>query len=186
MVLHKDRSGWAELDYQRHILPHIDWASIEEPDPQSALPDPARRESATVDVGDAPTVFHGAQELSIDKTINISWFARRLSDVMPNAWQTARVARRLVERLRAAGENDGQIYDRRSYLVYALREHVKDRVEAQAESVFRNKLRKGDIRFDLEAGQPNFRMKESYEIPITEQSGLMGRNDGQPVATQSV
>ena len=182
VVLHKSGRDWADLDYQKHILPHLDWASIEAPDSQGALPDRAQRQSATVDVGDTPPVFHGAQDLIIDKTINISWFARRLSDVIPNAWQAARIASDLVKRLRNAGEDDDHIYDRRSYLAYALREHVKGFVETQAERVFRDKLSKGEIRFDLEAGQPNFRMKEKpYEIPVPASDGLLGRNDGMAV-----
>ncbi len=181
LVLHKNDGGWVELDYQRHILPHVDWASIEEPNPKGSLPDPAKRESAAVDVGDTPTVFYTPQELFIDKTVSISYFARRLSDVMPNAWQAARVAGGLVKRLRDAGDDDDHIYDRRSYLAYALQEHVKGLVEKQAESVFRAKLSKGEIRFDLQAGQPNFRMKESYEIPVSTSDGLMSRNDGMPV-----
>ena len=181
LVLHKDGDGWIELDYQRHILPRVDWASIAEPDSKNAFPDRAKRQSATVDVGDTPTIFHDSQDLIIDKTVSISWFARRLSDVMPNAWQAARVAGSLVKRLRDAGEDDDQIYDRRSYYSYALREHVKDLVEEQAERVFRDKLSKGEIRFDLEAGRPNFRMKESYEIPVPASDGLLSRNDGMPV-----
>ena len=192
MVLHHDGKDWIELDYQRHILPRIDWAAITEPDPQGALADPAKRQTASVDVGDALPVFHESQELYIDKTVNVSWFARRLSDITPNAWQASRIVRQLVDRLRSAGETDGQIYDRRSYLAYALREHVKDKVESRAERIFRDKLRHGDIRFDLETGQPNFRMKESYEISVPENYGLITARDGrqlqlnlfEPVYTQ--
>ena len=181
MVLHKSGNSWAELDYQRHILPHIDWASITEPDPQSTLREAAQRQSASVDVGGALPIFHESRELYIDKTVLISWFARRLSDVMINPWQASRVIRQLMERLRGAGETDEQIYDRRSYLDYALREHVKREVETQAERAFHDKLRQGEIRFDLEAGQPNFRMVESYDIPITDDYGLMAGNNGLPV-----
>ncbi len=181
LVLHKDGGDWIELGYQRHILPRVDWASIVEHDPQSVFPDSAKRQSATVDVGDTPTIFHAPQELVIDKTVSISWFARRLSDVMPNAWQASRIAGNLVRRLRAEGEDDDHIYDQRSYHAYALREHVKGLVEEQAERIFRDKLSKGEIRFDLQAGQPNFRMKESYEIPVAVSDGLLGRNDGRLV-----
>ena len=181
MVLHKSGNRWAELDYQRHILPHIDWSSITEPDPQSTLWEAAQRQSASVDVGDAPPIFHESRELYIDKTVLISWFARRLSDVMINPWQASRVIRQLTERLRGAGETDEQIYDRRSYLAYALREHVKREVETQAEQVFHAKLRQDQIRFNLDAGQPNFRMVENYEIPISHDYGLMAGNDGLPV-----
>ena len=192
LVLHQDGANWTELDYQRHILPRIDWAAIAEPDPQSTLPDPAKRQTASVDVGDTLPVFHESQELYVDKTVNVSWFARRLSDITPNAWQASRIAQQLVNRLRSAGETDAQVYDRRSYLAYALREYVKDEVEKRAERIFRDKLRQGEIRFDLETGQPNFRMKEAYEISAPDDYGLMTGNNGrqlqlslfEPVYTQ--
>ena len=181
LVLHKNGDSWRELDYQQHILPSISWTAIDAPDPQASLPDRARRQTASVDVGDALPVFHGDQELFIDKTLRIAWFARRLSDVVPNPWQATRVAQSLMGKLHQAGDTDDEIYDRRSYLAYALREYVTDTLEKQAERVFGDKLRAGEIRFDLEAGQPNFRMVESYEIPITDDYGLMAGNDGMPV-----
>ena len=192
LVLHQDGANWTELDYQRHILPLINWAAITAPDPQGALADPAKRQTASVDVGDTLPVFHESQELYIDKTVNVSWFARRLSDITLNAWQASRIAVHLIERLRAAGETDAQIYDQRSYMAYALREYVKDEVESRAERVFHDKMQQGEIRFDLETGQPNFRMTESYDISVPEDYGLMTGNDGrqlqlslfEPVYTQ--
>ena len=181
MVLHKDGDDWVELDYQKHILPRIYWDSITEPDPQGSLPDAAQRQSASVDVGDAPPIFHQSQQLYIDKTLNISWFARRLSDVAPNPWQAARISKQLLNMLRSSGQTDDQIYDHRSYLAYALRDYIKEEVETRAERVFRDKLLQGEIRFDLETGQPNFRMRESYVIPITNDYGLLAGNDGRQV-----
>ena len=181
LVLHKDGGDWTELDYQRHILPGIDWNAIDAPDPQGSFPDRATRQSATVDVGDALPVFHADRELHIDKTVRITWFARRLSDVVPNPWQSARIAQQLVEKLRSDGDNDDEIHDRRSYLAYALREYVTDVLEHQAEQVFHKKLQQGEIRFDLEAGKSNFRMVERYEIPVVTEAGLLARNNGRPV-----
>ena len=181
LVLHKTAGKWVELDYQRHILPVIDWDAIEAPDPQDSLPDRARRESATVDVGQDMPVVHPDRELHIVKEVQISWFARRLGDVVPNPWQSARLVRQLIEKLVAAGDTDNEIYDRRSYLAFALREHTAKKLEQQAERVFRRKVRNGEVRFDLDAGQPNFRMVESYEIPISDDYGLMARNDGRPL-----
>ena len=172
LVLHKDGDSWRELDYQQHILPCIDWTAIDAPDPQSSLPNHARMQSASVDLGDVPPVFHADRELFIDKTLRISYFARRLSDIVPNTWQSARIVQQLAEKLRAGDDSDDEIYDRRSYLSFALREHVAEQVEEQAESVFRRKLQAGTIRFDLEAGQPNYCMLDSYEITTTDLFGL--------------
>ena len=42
----------ANYDYERHILPHIEWESIEAPDPQSTFPERAKYETEFVDVGE--------------------------------------------------------------------------------------------------------------------------------------
>ena len=181
LVLHSDGVDWLEMDYQRHILPGVDWGAIEAPDPQSSFPERARWRWATVDVGDALPVFHADRELYIDKTVRISWFARRLSDVVPNPWQAARISRQLMEKLRAAGDADDAIHDRRSYLAFALREYVAKAVERQAEEVFRDKLSSREIRFDLEAGQPNFRMVDTYEVPVPGDAGGLLHPDGRPI-----
>ena len=143
VVRHRDGDRWIQLNYQAHILPHIDWAAIEPPDPQSSTPQSVQRQSATVDVGEVAPVFHPEQEPYIDKTVSVSDFARRLSDIMPNLWQAARIAQQMHERLRADGETEAEIYDRRSYLAYMLREHVKSEVEAQKANVYEPTLALG-------------------------------------------
>ena len=167
-VLHQEGAGWRELDYQRDILPAINWGAIEPPDPESSLPAAAQRQTASVDVGEPRSVTLQRSNLDVDKTVELSYFARRLSDVIPNPWHASRVARRLIKRLRDKGEDETRIYDRRSYLAYALREGAIDNVERMAEQVFRNKLLGRDIRFDLDAGGPHYRMRESYRIPVSE------------------
>ena len=139
------------------------------------------RQSASVDVGEDTPIIYDERELFIDKTVQLLWFVRRLSDIMPNPWQAARIVSRMVEKLRDSGESNDDIYDQRSHLSFLLREHVAKDVEAQAEQSFRRKLQQGEIRFDLEAGQPNFRMVESYEVPATDNDGLLDRKDGRPV-----
>lgn len=175
-VLHQDGAEWRELDYQRDILPAIDWAAMEPPDPMHSLPAAAKRHTASVDLGDARSVtFKSSTDLVIDKTLELSYFARRLSDVVPNPWQGSRIARRLLLRLRDSGYDETRIYDRRSYLAYALREAVIEGVERMAEHVFRDKLLRWEIRFDLDAGVPHYRMRESYEIPVSESDGALQR-----------
>ena len=180
MVLHKDGDNWIRLNYQAHILPHIDWSAIEPPDPSASAPQSVRRQSATVDVDESPLVFHTEQEPFIEKKISISDFARHLSDIMPNLWQAARIAAQMHKRLRTDGETEESIYDQRSYLAHVLREHVKSEVEKQAEQVFRRKLEQGEIRFDLETQEPNYRMVDSYEIQVHSNDRQLERY-GEPV-----
>ena len=181
LVLHRDDGGWRELDYMRDILPDIDWSAIDAPDIGDSRIERAVRQSATVDIGEMPSIVHAGRELAIDKTPKSSWFARRLSDMVPNPWQATRIARGVLENLRKAGETDDTIYGRRSWLIHALREHVSDRAEKLAQAVFMEKLTRKEIRFDLDPGRPNFRMTGSFEVLLPEDAGLMAGNDGLPL-----
>ena len=170
-VLHRDGDGgWMRLDYQRHILPGLDLEGVTAPDPQAAQADGPRGETATVDVSDddLQAVYHDPQDLYIDKTAQMAWYARRISDVMPNPFQASRVAGELVQRMRDAGRDDAAIYGQRTALARQLREHVVKALDQQAEQVFRARLGSGEIRFDLETSDHNHLVAKSYEIPIAD------------------
>lgn len=166
-VLHQQNGGWEELDYQRHILPSINWDSLKAHDPQSSALDRSSIQQAIVDVGDVPTVWHEERELFVDKNVKISWYARRLADLVPNPWQASRIAQDLVDRFKQGENIDEEAYNRRSQLAHELRAHVARSIEDQAQQVFQRKVAKGTIRFDLEAGLPSYQMIEKYEIPAS-------------------
>ena len=166
VVRHKEGTEWTQLNYQAHILPHIDWFRIKPPDPNASAPDSATLRTATVNVGDAPPVFHEDQKPHVEKNISVSEFALCLSDIVPNPWQAARIAEELIESLKTNGQTDEKIYDRRSYLIPTLQEHVANEVEDQAEQIFRKKLDSGEIQFDLDVGEPNYKLRQSYKIEV--------------------
>ena len=170
-VLHRDDAGgWIDLDYQQHILPGLDLDAVGAPDPQKAQPDAPRGQRATVDIvaDDLPARQDAPQELYVDQTARIVWYARRISDVMPNPFQQARVAGELIQRMRDAGADDAAIYGQRSALVEQLRGHIVKVLDQQAEQVFRAKLGNGEIRFDLQTSDRNHLLAKSYEIPIAD------------------
>ena len=87
----------------------------------------------------------------VDDSIRVSWYARRISDILPNPFQAARIVQELVRQMYDAGQDDSKIYRQRSALASQLREHVAKAMDQQAEEVFRTKLAAGGIRFDLES-----------------------------------
>ncbi len=181
LVLHwQEDEGWRELDYSRHIQPALDWESIGAPTPRGSQIKEAVLQSAAVDVGGAPPVFHPRRELEIDRNLRLTWFTRQLSDLVPNAWQAARIAQLLLDDLRAGGLGDEDIHDRRAYLIYELREHIANEINVRAKHAFLEKLDRKEIRFDLKAGRPAFRMVERYDLTVPEDAGLFARDDGRP------
>ena len=170
-VLHQQGAGdWEELDYQRHILPGIDWDAIHGGDWQTGTDGAPRVYPVLVDVDESGTQtdFRKPQELQIDTGVKIAWYARRLSDVLTNPWQAARVAEEMIDRMKADGLDDAAIYRQRSALASHLRETALRQIEEQAERVFTTKLAAKQIRFDLETGDRNYRLLDHYEMPVAE------------------
>ena len=89
-VLHRDcENEWDDLDYHRHLLPEIDYARITAPEPQVGAPDGPQQAGAAVFVeGESlPAQFFDPRHLDIDTSFKVSWYARRISDILPNPWQ---------------------------------------------------------------------------------------------------
>lgn len=182
-VLHKDsREGWVELDYQRHIASSLEWASIGAPDLQISMTQGPQETRASVDLAmtTVPTVYDDPRALYIDTDVKIAWYARRISHVMPNPFHAAYIAQQMVQQMHNVGFDSDDIYGQRSSLADQLRQHVVKEADRLAEQVFLTKLAKGQIRFDLETGDRNYRIRESYEIPVGEGDNLLQRY-GQPI-----
>lgn len=181
-VLHRHGGGWRDLSYQRHILPHIDWAGITAPSPGAATGASAGlfEETVAVDLGSSGVSDATRQLIDADPEITLSWVTRQLTDLVPNAWQAARIADDLIESLRGMGLNETDIYAQRRDQMIRLREGVADEIERQAEQVFTSKLKAGDIRFDLEASEPNYRMQKEFTLPVAANDHSLQRL-GKPV-----
>ncbi len=164
-VLHQEGQAWVELDYDRHILPAIPWGALTPPEPQLSQPDQPRRDFATVDIGKATE--YREEAVYVDKTVSATWFARRLADIVPNPWQAARVASMYIDSLRQRGVVDDAIFDQRISLSSTLRREVFEQVDQEAQSVFQEKLKHGQIRFDLEATGDNYQLRDTYPVDIT-------------------
>ena len=170
-VLHRNSdNSWDELDYHRHILPEIDYAEITAPETQIGAPEGPQQAGAAVFVeGESlRTQFFNPQQLQIDTSFRVSWYARRISDILPNPWQAARIAQEMVQRLRDCGKDDGYIYNQRNVLDDQLRRHVIQEVDKQAQRTFLAKLGEGKIRFDLELTDHNHQLTKCYEVLVAD------------------
>ena len=181
-VSHRDGDDWVELDYYKHILPAVDWHSIGPALIQSSYERPRGLETATVDLGELPPEFHADQEVEVDRSFKASWYARRLADLVPNAWQAARIAREMADWLMEQhGQAEEHLFNNRTGLVQALIDHVAAQVEHLAERAFEQKLRDGEIRFNLQTDSANYRMVDSYEIPVGANDHPFSGGYGKPI-----
>ena len=121
-------------------------------------------------------IYDDPRELFIDTRVQIAWYARRISDVMPNPFRAGRIIQELIRQMYDAGHAAAAIYAQRSPLAAQLRDHVTQAADRQAERVFLAKLANREIRFDLETSDHNHRLtKKPYEILVSDSDSLLQR-----------
>ena len=180
-VLHQHGDAWRELDYEEHILPGIDWGSLQLPDSLTAKSDTHELQTLALDVDGAITVNHGPRKLYPDKEVTMAYFTRQLASIVPNPWYASGIVKNLIQQMTELGYDADEIYDRRSDLARKLRKSVTGQVEKMAERLFLQKRDAGVIRFDLEQFESNYPMPYRYRISVTLRDRSLQRPFDQPL-----
>ena len=100
---------------------------------------------------------------SYGKTANVSDLTRPLSDIVPNVWQAARIAQEFIAKIHGLGKDESDIYNGMPDLAKKLCDHVHGEVDKRAKRLFCGKVKRGNIRFDLEISDMQYRVKD-YEV----------------------
>ncbi len=163
-VLHRDRKGWRKLDHLQDILAEVNWDDVRPPSVQNYFHEPPYMHHVEVDVDEESPIYSAKEELdAIDKTLRVSWFTRRLSDVVPNPWRAAQFVLELFDELRANGRSDEDIFDNRAGYAEQLKTHLRSECDRLSKAIFERKLGDGLIQFDLYT-EPSHRLPD--DIPL--------------------
>ena len=180
-VLHTKGKGWRPLDYDRDILSGVRWDAIDAGGAVNLDDEDTMREVvATVDVQGGGSVSHEAFETS--ERLSLDYFVRRLTDIVPNPWQAARIAESFLRKHEGKGHNSSELLSNRVYLSEVLRRRVKEDIDAKAEAVFRDKVTRDDIRFQLETDERlNYELGRSFEIFAAKEERVLQGEHASPI-----
>ncbi len=178
-VLHKEGYRWRPLDYDRDILGAIDWNGIDSGEAVNLNDkDTIREIIATVDVQGDRRISEEALETG--ERLRLDYFVRRLTDVVPNPWQAARMAASFLQK--HSGYDDPTLLNNRIYLSEVLRRNIKEDTDKKAESVFRNKIKNDAIRFHLETDEElDYELDKSFEVIVSSQERSLQGEHGHPI-----
>ena len=180
-VLHKEGYKWRPIDYDRDILGAIDWGGIDAGGAVSLEDKNIIREMiATVDIRaegkTSEQAFDTGERLSLD------YFVRRLTDMVPNPWQAACMAKSFLQKHTRTGYNDSKLLNNRIYLSEVLRRGIKADLDKKAESVFRGKVKNDAIRFHLETDEElDYELDKSFEVFVSSKERSLQAEHGQPI-----
>lgn len=177
-VLHKKGKRWRPIDYDSDILGGLNWKEIDGGYPVNLDDKNIIQEvKATLDLQGEGKIT--TETLDINENLTIDFFVRRLSDTVPNPWQATRIANDFLQKHKIKGHNSVKLLNNRIYLSEVLKKRVKNNIDIKAESVFRDKVGKDEIRFRLETDeQLNYEMEHSFSVFVskTERRTLQGNH----------
>ena len=178
-VLHKEGYTWRPIDYDRDILGAINWSGIDA-GVKVDLEDKniIREMIATVDIrAESKT---SEQAFDTGERLSLDYFVRRLTDVVPNPWQAARMAEGFLQKHKRTGYNDSKLLNNRIYLSEVLRREIKTDMDKKAESVFRGKVKSDAIRFHLETDEElDYELEKSLEVYVSSKERSLQGEHGQ-------
>jgi type III restriction enzyme len=162
---------YEELDYEAHVLRYVDWNGLSYP--QAAAVDlksfdPAREASAIIDIDASVSEKH--EYVLEGGKVDRPGMARMMLDVVPNPWQGVRIIDDALVELRKR-YSDEDISRCRFGLVDEMKRVLSKQVDESAESVFRKRVKNGEIVFKL-VGPPfenmNWTIDEVFSERVTD------------------
>ena len=166
-VLHQHGDHWRSLSYERDILGAIPWNEIGEVE-TPPLGDEAQIQEfrATIHLQDETEFEKKFLENPTD-TLDVGFFVRRLTDIIPNPWRAARIVKTVLTAYKENGTDDVTLYKQRLYLTEYLKNCLRQRVETLAKAIFQEKLDNDIIRFRLETDIAlNYQLAETLEVNL--------------------
>ena len=165
-VLHKKGKRWSLIDYDRHILGALNYEGITK-GPAVALNDKDMFQETQVALGLRGRAKIKTKSIDTGEALSPDYFARRLADNALNPWVIARSAENFIKKQISQGESAAQLFNNRIYLSELLKKRIKKAIYAQAEDMFREKLRRDEIRFRLQADENlNYEMERSFLVTV--------------------
>lgn len=182
--------AFRELDYERDILPGVDWESLRFRDAETWTPDEARKIEKTrakVDMNGERDFFAGMeerQELETPERLDFAFLVRLMLDVVPNPFQGARILGDTLAILERRGYPEKALYATRLALIHEMKNDLRKQVHESAEQYFRERLAAGEISFRLfSAGDAklNWELAQEFELELDEGDTELARKDGLPL-----
>ena len=180
-VLHalSEGRGWRALDYERDILSAIDWHQIGAVEPVDLESHELFQEiRATIHLQDEAVIEKALQD-DADAGLSLAFFVRRLVDVVPNPWQSARIVKATLNRYREEGTTEEMLFQNRLYLSEVMKLRLRERSEQLSENIFREKLAANKIQFQLETDVAlNYELEKTLEVNLSQGARTLTRQHG--------
>lgn len=183
-VLHVQGGEIREFDYETDLLAAIDWRGFDPSVISAAIPDNPLETAAQLQRisfgNDGAEAFAGQvlarsnEQLEFDP----SYAVRIIADLVPNPFVGREIVERVLSDLKARGFSDDKLGRHAGLIIDELRKGLDAERTIQAEAVFKDHVRRGDIQFRLRLDGRNWQVPRKTLTTQPETARKLQNADG--------
>ncbi len=181
-VLHKRGKEWDTLDYDRDILGAIDWHQLNAVEPVNWEEEKAYQTDVAIDLQQEGLVSEHNRQIFLSNDLDIGYYIRRLSDIIPNPWHAARIVKESFEAHKEKGYDEKALCTRQVDVSEDIKNKLRAQIDKLAENLFLQKLKDDEIRFRLDTDLTlNYQIEKAIEINISPDATPLTKDYGDPL-----
>lgn len=186
IVLHIDDGVARPLDYETDILSALDWRGFDTSDISGGIPRNAQSPEAQIQrisIVDSEEHFRSETVARADetRTFDPAYTVRMISDLIPNPFVARDIVGKVLSGLKARDFSNERIGALATLILNEMRRKLEAARNDLAETLFKEKVAKGEIQFRLRLDGRNWHMPVSYDIPEPPVPLHLSRGDGSPL-----
>ena len=185
-VLKKKGNSWRSFIYEEDLLQHIDFSKISyRKKDQYSLEN--IKGLVTYQITYGMEDKYGKLSLSqvrrdIKKDfieMDFSNLAMRISDIIPNPFESSRILEETMESLKKKGVSEEEIFLNRLHLLQDIENDLQEQVEQKSEAIFKAKLSESDICFKIfkDSVTLNWEMANEIDFFISPKDRVLRKRD---------
>ena len=171
----RDGDGFRPLEYERDILALLDWDSFnfDASNISIATNTMTGSQNFSVDIQeDLASQSYSASSVDYvseaETRVDRPYLIRQLMTVIPNPWQGARILDSVLQALKARGKSDEEISKGQFILISQMKENLRKQIEGACEALFRTRVAKNEIVFQLVGNKDDFFVPEDIQATIAD------------------
>ncbi len=181
-VLHKRGKGWDDLDYDRDILGAIDWHKLEAVETENWETKKLYQTDVSIDLQQDGMISDQNRQIFQSNNLDIGYFIRRLSDIIPNPWHAARIVKATLEAYKEMNIDEKTLSTRQVDVSEDMKNKLRKQIDKLSEDLFRNKIITNQIRFKLDSDfKLNYEIGKTMEVRISPDAPILTRDYGDDI-----
>ena len=135
-----------------------------------------------IDLNQEGMISEQDRQIFQSNNLDVGYFIRRLSDIIPNPWNAARIVKETLDAYKKINIDEKTLGTRQVDVSEDMKNKLRKQIDKLAEELFRHKIISNQIRFKLDTDFTlNYEIDNTMEVRISPDAPILTRDYGDEI-----